>query len=263
MNEKQKCEYQAIVLGALLHDIGKFMQRAEVETPGFQFDHWKETLCQEGHKFQQVIWTKYFIDEMLHILPTGIDKIFLSDSASGYYKTQTIISEADCISAGKEIYETEQRHESNKHERLHSIFDIIELKYKMTDQNNNFTSTYYHNLKPLSLTGKENILFPKKKEDLDCEKTYQKSTKNFGLVTYMKTSRAFLKNYGISKLQTSIFILTPSITFFKNIPGLFPAPQIYFQMFHSSIISELHQVLQPAYTTGKTMKVQKKTRLSY
>lgn len=33
MDDKQKKEYQTIVFGALLHDIGKFMERAEVEIP--------------------------------------------------------------------------------------------------------------------------------------------------------------------------------------------------------------------------------------
>ncbi|MEW6619052.1 MAG: hypothetical protein AB1422_06865 [bacterium] len=43
-NEKNQSDYQSIMLAALLHDIGKFMQRAEVKLSA-QSERMKEYLC--------------------------------------------------------------------------------------------------------------------------------------------------------------------------------------------------------------------------
>ncbi len=64
MNEKTKKEYHAVVLGALLHDIGKFMQRAEVELCDLS-RNMEEMLCPvyDGrHSHKHVLWTDHFLE---------------------------------------------------------------------------------------------------------------------------------------------------------------------------------------------------------
>lgn len=164
MNGEQKKDYQTVILAALLHDIGKFMQRAEVVTTNYNFDLWREELCPEGYSYQHVVWTKYFIDEIIKALPPKIDKAYLTDIASYHHKTETIIREADILSSGMERYNDEKEQLTYKKTRLHSIFDIVELKYKMTDENGKFNSNWYYELNPLDL--KSDFLFPVKKECL-------------------------------------------------------------------------------------------------
>lgn len=171
MDENQKREYQTVMLAALLHDIGKLMQRAEVETLGFDFDSRMKELCPCNKGYysnQHVIWTKYFIDEIIKELPSGIDKTYLSEVSSYHHKTKSIVNEADILSSSVESFEDDEKEqETHKNMRLNSIFDIVQLKYQMTDKEGKFYSNWYYELNPLE--AEEGILFPVKKENLKSE----------------------------------------------------------------------------------------------
>lgn len=135
-------EYQTIILAALLHDIGKFMQRAEVELC-FQSKEMETALCpfheREGYfSHQYVLWTDHFfrevIDESLlsEILGPSVYPDNVANLASCHRKPssdsklQKLIQQADIASASEEA-EVKGR-EQYKRRRLSSVFEKVTLQ---------------------------------------------------------------------------------------------------------------------------------------
>lgn len=136
MNENEKKEYQSVVLGALLHDIGKFMQRAEVELSNTSKEM-ENTLCPvyEGrYSHKHVLWTDHFFENNI-ALPEGFDKSLLGRLSAIHHRPDNgideIITTADRFSAGMDRDSMESDEEMSKdaykRKRLRSVFESIEL----------------------------------------------------------------------------------------------------------------------------------------
>lgn len=99
-----------ITLGALLHDIGKFMQRAYKYNQGLdaQSVRMKESLCpvyQGRHSHQHVLYTNAFFGQ-ISFWPNDLDKSAVENLAAYHHRPDTpeqkIVAEADCLSSGME-----------------------------------------------------------------------------------------------------------------------------------------------------------------
>jgi len=159
-----------VALAGLLHDIGKFAQRAEVplsvNTKGLE-----SSICKldKGHyTYRHVLWTNEFFELQMNHPHLGAD--YNQDSLSNlsaYHhnpssKLQEIIQLADCLSSGSERQddeETSARRDGYKKTRMHCIFDHMHL-----DQKHNPEKNYRYELRPMEGT-MENC-FPLHKNNL-------------------------------------------------------------------------------------------------
>ncbi|MCL0035201.1 type III-A CRISPR-associated protein Cas10/Csm1 [Thermodesulfovibrionales bacterium] len=167
---------QAIILGALLHDIGKFAQRAEVQLSP-QSKSMEASLCPvyKGCYFHKhVLWTNQFFEKYKNWFPFNIftqiteNPIDNCANFACYHHNadtplQAIIQEADRLSAGMDRLERDIEDEIRggeiyKRVRLHSIFEKIDL-----GNNPSKPDRYRYELNPL--TPLKNI-FPELKEKL-------------------------------------------------------------------------------------------------
>ena len=164
-------EREAVILGALLHDIGKFMQRAEVQLSA-QSRGIEGTICPvyEGrYSHKHVLWTneffeKYFPPDIMATSPVDIGNL-----ACYHHRPDTplhwIISEADCLSAGMDRLPKDEEEEVKgrdgfKRTRLYSILEEVNLK-KIKKEKHDFRIE----INPLGL--EKELLFPKSVENLD------------------------------------------------------------------------------------------------
>lgn len=161
-----------LLTGALLHDIGKFAQRAKQHyskehittyLPSFngQPSHW------------HAVYTDHFIENELP-LPDELEdsRSLIARIASTHHKPDTnnlfdmCIHAADCLSAGTDRFKTaglsdeDKEHDKGspnfRQARLISVFDEIELK-KHTFKS---PGSYFYELK--ALTTQDDSMFPKK-----------------------------------------------------------------------------------------------------
>lgn len=106
-----------IALGALLHDIGKFSQRAHRNKEGLgpQSLGIESSICPTDWNsklptHQHVLYTNEFV-ENLPFLPEGLDKSRVANLASYHHRPdspeQKIITEADRLSSGMERYDAD------------------------------------------------------------------------------------------------------------------------------------------------------------
>lgn len=140
---------QAIVLGALLHDIGKFMQRAEVPCQYLRNEEEMQRVCKYNEKgdfytHKHCLWTADFFETYqnnLPVLPFGFDSPddTLANFAAKHHKPDTplqlIITEADCLSAGmdrrsKNEKNNEKRRDNYKRIRLNSVLEEVRIDGK-------------------------------------------------------------------------------------------------------------------------------------
>jgi len=167
----------AIVLSALLHDIGKFMQRAEVPCRYAQDENMKQIVCRydkKGNFFTHVhsLWTADFIDTYQNYLPElplsfGDADDTIVNLAAKHHNPSTIlqllISEADRLSAGDRLPMDEengrQRRDSFKRTRMYPILEEISLNDEKNDRVRKRIE-----LNKLSL--ERSVLFPAAQEDL-------------------------------------------------------------------------------------------------
>lgn len=66
--------HDQIIYGTLLHDVGKFMQRAEVPCPGLTNDETQQRVCPFNRatgRFTHfhALWTEQFFEEYGHLFP--------------------------------------------------------------------------------------------------------------------------------------------------------------------------------------------------
>lgn len=171
MTEEQKKKHQAIVLGALLHDIGKFMQRAEVPLSALSRGL-ESTICPvyEGrYSHKHVLWTSEFFEiynnHPLTRVVAGSDSI--ANLASYHHRADTKLHElvqlADRLSSGSDRQKCEDivdDRENYKKARMHSI-----LEYMAIEKNKMTTPGYRYELDPLD-DNVENC-FPTKLKNLN------------------------------------------------------------------------------------------------
>lgn len=168
-----------IALAGFLHDIGKFMQRAELEKSYPEIVQNYDEFCPAnkygGHGYLHAAHTAYFIE---HILPDGLTDKRELYKAARHHKNSTgdIYRDADCLSSGMERYIDEVDPDNFKDVRLHSIFDMVELQYAVRDKEGRLNSRWKHRL----VSGSEHHyseLYPAISEERmfhDGEYTYQR-----------------------------------------------------------------------------------------
>jgi len=156
--------FNEIVLASLLHDIGKFVQRAKYK---FEFSEIEKELYlplkKEKFAYEHALYTLKFLEKFKDYLPTPSNKFENPDEnyinfAAKHHKPENpyewIIAEADRISAGMEREEAEVGEK-----RLLSVFSEVFLEKSKNDY-------VYYDLFPLEPN--ENV-FPKKffEKDVD------------------------------------------------------------------------------------------------
>jgi len=159
-----------VALAGLLHDIGKFMQRADVplstNTKGLE-----SYICKldNGHyTYRHVLWTNEFFELVASHPHLGTD--YNQDSIpnlAAYHhnpstKLQEIIQLADRLSSGSERQEDEEtsaHRDGYKKTRMHCIFDYMHL-----GQKNNPEKNYRYELRPME--GSLENCFPRHKNQL-------------------------------------------------------------------------------------------------
>ncbi len=161
-------ERDAIILGALLHDIGKFYQRTGLSPEGYE-DFTEEDYGKHGAHAK---WSASFISKYL----PGKFK-----EAGGYalyhHKPQNdlqrIVTEADHLSAEERI---EGKGDPRK-ARLASIFDKVYLKKNRNDTGKRIPQGYKYPLTFLSLS--QEALFPDILPDADLTPEYKELWEKF------------------------------------------------------------------------------------
>ncbi|HEC99633.1 MAG TPA: type III-A CRISPR-associated protein Cas10/Csm1 [Proteobacteria bacterium] len=177
-------EYQTVVLAALLHDIGKFMQRAEVPLSA-RSKGMENTLCRVSHNgrytHKHVLWTNEFFElfQTHPVLGVVLEKDSICNLASFHHrpdtKLQEVIQLADWLSSGSDRVEDEEAsddRENYKKARMHSILEYMSIaENKMTE------AQYRYELKQLD----DNALnsFPRHRSDLT-PKDGEKLTNSYG-----------------------------------------------------------------------------------
>jgi len=200
MNDKIR---ESIILGALLHDIGKFWQRCEekggIDNASFLDSNVRNTISNDicpGRKYgdvtilthQHVAWTYQFLTKFeSKIYPTGTsDEESILQFASGHHRSipstslQTLIQVADWISAAQDrngdtgdIKDELSRSYNYRKQRQRPVFENL-----FRDDYDSRGSTYRYNIGELKL---DEILMPQdfKNEDRKLSSEYQKLWENF------------------------------------------------------------------------------------
>lgn len=145
-----------IALAGLLHDIGKFAQRAEVPlsaaSKGMESSICKSTK-QSYYTHRHVLWTSEFFNLFAghpH-LGTTLEQDSIANLAAYHHnpatKLQQLIQLADWLSSGSDRHEDEETNNDREHykkARLHVIFDYM----KLDDRQNN-DQKFRYELDPL------------------------------------------------------------------------------------------------------------------
>ena len=159
-----------VALAGLLHDIGKFAQRAEAHLSA-NTEGLESSMCQPEkgyYTYRHVLWTNEFFERMASNPHLGFDccENSISNLAAYHHnpstKLQELIQLADCLSSGSERQDDEEaptRRDGYKKTRLHCIFDYMHLGDKQ-----NIDKNYRYELRPLdgALAG----CFPSHKTEL-------------------------------------------------------------------------------------------------
>lgn len=140
MDEIAQREYQTVILGALLHDVGKFYQRSLGKGKG---DH---------QQLGDECFENYFAEKLSFLLSQ--DKISIIRSAiNNHHGYEEFITVADGLSAGFDRIALEDDETGDPlKERLQSVFQKVSLG------NHKIENNYRYHLKPLSLDRKN--MFP-------------------------------------------------------------------------------------------------------
>ncbi|WP_459996974.1 type III-A CRISPR-associated protein Cas10/Csm1 [Marinitoga arctica] len=150
-------EEKMLSLSGLLHDIGKFMQRAEIENEnnfdkkGFEEDKKLFAVFKNGYfSYIHAAYTAYFLDNFLNINNNELKSKIIDLSASHHKSKNNIISKADIYSASMDRIVDDENLDAEDLEKLEkiygnkntykkirqqSIFDKVHL-YKKYDKGN-------------------------------------------------------------------------------------------------------------------------------
>lgn len=188
MAEFNEKEYQTVILGALLHDIGKFYQRAQINSAVQDHQHWGEECFQ------------LFFREKLSLLFNNEELNLIERFIGNHHGHEDYVTKADWVSAGMDRISLDNEETGDpSFERLESIFERISLtdKEPMTQQ-------YAYQLNPLQIS--KEVSFPvrteKKNLTSDFALLWDKFVKEFnGLLTINRES--FLNSfYGLLEKYT-------------------------------------------------------------
>lgn len=149
-------EKDAVNLASLLHDIGKFWQRAGSSAPEKYNNYTEEEYGKNGAHAK---WSAGFIDQCV---PTKFNQnvaelVFYHHKPKSYQ--QEIIQKADHLSAGAD--RKDRGDESLGHYLKVPLASILE---KVSLENDFSKSSYYHKILPLSLS--QDTIFPTSRGDL-------------------------------------------------------------------------------------------------
>lgn len=175
MDERQKREYQTVVLAGLLHDIGKFLNRADVQRkhPLFSADY------VSSDEFKKRIGKDWVDFELLRILVQRHheyykmpDELLVQKIKDPHTRALAyIVSRADSYSSSERLGE-EPSELDFKNARLRSILTRVNI-----EKNTVSPSPRYYNLQKLSPTG----IFPVPLEELtQLMDSYKKLINKFG-----------------------------------------------------------------------------------
>lgn len=211
MDEKKS----TLILGALLHDIGKFMQRAEVQHRYIYDENEMQRVCKyhkEGNYFshKHSLWTVDFFEtyqEIFPEIPWSFDNLEdnLANFAAKHHKPDTplqwLIAEADRLSSGMDRMPRDEEDESKKRDsfkriRLYPILEEVSPKEKQEGKIKNRIE-----LKRLTLD--KNHIFPKNIESLSPKEG------NSLVTSYNELRQEFIKEFTkIPNKNISAFIET-------------------------------------------------------
>ncbi|MFZ6017309.1 MAG: HD domain-containing protein [Nitrospirota bacterium] len=119
MNSFNQREYQAVILGALLHDVGKFYQRAKDKPKSH--DH-----CYRGRE-----WFDDKLAEKLTVVFSEKEKEIIRSAIGNHHEYEEYIFLADAVSAGMERIKLEDEERGDPFtERLISIFSRLSISEK-------------------------------------------------------------------------------------------------------------------------------------
>ena len=162
-----------IVLGALLHDIGKLYERAKVLTDHSKDEYKQQEYClkqKEGYySHKHVLYTLAFCEKLSDQIPFLSQKYKSDDNwlniAARHHKPSSvlehIVSKADQLSSGEREGQGIYQKDIHKKTLMESLLEKVSLS-KRGDK-----TQYRLPLKALDHKGED--LFPKKLEDLGCE----------------------------------------------------------------------------------------------
>ncbi|MEJ5272955.1 MAG: type III-A CRISPR-associated protein Cas10/Csm1 [Spirochaetota bacterium] len=180
---------QEIVTASLLHDIGKFYQRAS-ESDSLD-NYYKENYCVDRGSYSSYLhagFTAKFFDEQKGIFSCFENYEAIRDISATHHRPNTIfqkiISAADRASAGfdRVVSETSQDYKRFREVPLRSLFSMIKFSDK-----NDVTKKAYR----LNYLLDDNV-FPK---DMDFLNNEQVSKKLAGLENYKNLYKEFIKEF--------------------------------------------------------------------
>ncbi len=162
-----------VIYGTLLHDIGKFMQRAETPCPGFTDDAVKQRICPfDKGRFTHLhaLWTDQFFADYGNLFPEPTERFpeaidNLPNLAAWHHKpsspAQWIVTEAERMSSGMDRKARDEDDETGprayKSTPLRSLFTHIDLKRGALPQDR-----WEYSLAPLAPV--KTVLFPVKQQ---------------------------------------------------------------------------------------------------
>ena len=152
MTSNQRYE---VILGALLHDIGKFYQRASpseevLSEVSRQMENMLCPVVQGRYSHRHVLFTSEFCDRHLENLPSNLDKNSIVNFASYHHrpdsKMQEIIQKADVLSSAMEREVDEDYvggSTAYRRVRLRSVMSEVKIKSPATKEKD---TRWVHNL---------------------------------------------------------------------------------------------------------------------
>ncbi|OGP45801.1 MAG: type III-A CRISPR-associated protein Cas10/Csm1 [Deltaproteobacteria bacterium RBG_13_51_10] len=177
-----------VILGALLHDIGKFFQRAS-PSEGILSEisrRMENTVCpvsQGRYSHRHVLFTNEFCDQYLSSLPQGLNKSSITNLAIFHHRPessqQKIIQKADVLSSGMEREDDEEYSggpSTFRKVRLRSIMGEINIQGREIPESG---LTWVHKLEDLHPEKAFPITEDPKIPHEDLTKEYQKLWKQF------------------------------------------------------------------------------------
>lgn len=154
-----------VVLGAFLHDIGKFAQRTGEKQYRSSYE---ELLCpyqsdRNYYSHRHVLYTDGFLSAHKEIFPLGLNSNFIVNTAAKHHKPDTsfewMVAVADRLSSGTDRMARDAEEEGERYYKqpLKSIFSKVHIKDESNPRKQ--PETVYHELEKLS----PETVFPKAK----------------------------------------------------------------------------------------------------